>query len=169
MNKSELLQWLHTEHQHWEALLERIQPARMEQVGVNRLWSMKDLIAHLIPDAVRSIAELQAAQRNEPQPPPPWPAQFKDDDEINAWLYELYHERSVRQILDEADQVLEQLFAIVAELPEEVEIEAVRQGKRQLYLVHLGGQRIQPGYFFDHFHDDHEEDVLAWLSQVENG
>ena len=64
MNKPELLNWLQEEHQQWEALLERIDPIHMDQVGVNGQWSFKDLIAHLIPDGLRSIASLQALQRN---------------------------------------------------------------------------------------------------------
>jgi len=47
MNKSELLNWLQEEYQQWEALLERIDPTHMDQVGVNSQWSFKDLIAHL--------------------------------------------------------------------------------------------------------------------------
>ena len=63
MNKSQLLNWLQAEHQQWQALLERIDPGHMEQVGVTSQWSIKDLIAHLIPDAVRCIDQLQARAR----------------------------------------------------------------------------------------------------------
>jgi hypothetical protein len=167
MNKSELLNWLQDEHQQWEALLERIGPAHMDQVGVNSLWSFKDLIAHLIPDGLRCIASLEAIQRNEPEPPPPWPAHLQNDDEINAWIYETTHERSAQQILDESRQMFQCLFTLVKELPEDVKIDTEHQGEHTYYLVCLGDQRIQLGYFFDHFHDDHEQDVRAWLSRVE--
>lgn len=167
MNKSEFLDWLQQEHQQWETLLKRIGPARMAQIGVNSLWSFKDLLAHLIPDAVRSIAHIQAGQRGEPEPPPPWPTHLQNDDDINAWIYETNRELSVSQVLDTARQTLQQLFAMVNELPEDVKIDTVQQGERVYYLVQLGEQRIQAGYFFDHFHDDHEQDVLAWLSQMQ--
>jgi hypothetical protein len=167
VNKSEFLNWLHEEHQQWEALLERIAPTHMDEVGVNSQWSFKDLIAHLIPDGLRSIASLRAIQRGEPEPPP-WTAKLQNDDEINAWIYSINHERPARQILEEARQMFQQLFTVVQELPDDVEIDTERQGKRVYYFVRLGDQRVQPGYIFDHFHDDHEQDVYAWLTRIEN-
>jgi hypothetical protein len=169
MNKSELLNWLHEENQQWESLLERIDPIQMDQVGVNSQWSFKDLMAHMTPDGLRCIANLQAIQHNEPEPPPPWPAHLQNDDEINAWIYQTNHERSVRQILDESHQMFQQLFTVVEELPDDVKIDTVHQGERAYYLVRLGDQSVQPGYFFDHFHDDHEQDVRAWLTRIEEG
>ena len=169
MNKSELLNWLQEEHRQWDALLERIDPTLMDQVGVNGQWSFKDLIAHLTPDGLRSIANLQAIQHNEPEPPPPWPVHLQTDDEINAWIYETSRERSLRQILDESHQMFQQLFTVVKELPEDVRIDTVPKGERMYYFVRLGDRRIRPGEFFDHFHDDHEQDVRAWLTRIEKG
>jgi hypothetical protein len=74
LKKPELLHWLQEECRQWEALLEQIGPERMEQPGVNGQWSLKDLVAHLKGWQPRLIAHIQAAQRNEPEPPPPWPA-----------------------------------------------------------------------------------------------
>ncbi|MCC6602985.1 MAG: ClbS/DfsB family four-helix bundle protein [Anaerolineae bacterium] len=168
MNKSELLDWLQAEHQQWQALLKQIDPGHMEQVGVTTHWSIKDLIAHLIPDAVRCIDQLQAIQRHDAEtPPPPWPAHLQNDDEINAWIYETNQARSVDHILEELEQTFQQLFTLVKELPEDVQIETVLQGDRSYYFVLSGEQRLQPGYIFDHFHDDHEQDVRAWLTQME--
>lgn len=168
MDKSELLNWLQEEHQQWQALLERIDPDHMEQVGVTTHWSIKDLIAHLIPDGVRCIDQLQAIQRNDTEtPPPPWPAHLQNDDEINAWIYETNRARTVHQVLEELQQTFQQLFTLVKELPEDIQIETVPQGDRNYYFVLSGEQRIQPGYIFDHFHDDHEQDVQAWLARME--
>jgi hypothetical protein len=168
MTKSELLTWLQEEYQQWEALLDEIGPARMDEPGVNGDWSMKDMVTHLTAWQPRASANLQAALRGEPEPPPPWPAHLQTDDEINAWIYESNRGRSVREVLDESRQVFRQLLAVVEELPEDVRIEQVHQGARVYHLVRLGGQRFQPGESFDHFHDDHEPDVRAWLERVEN-
>ena len=73
MTKAELLKWLQDEYRQWEALLDQIGPARMDQPGVNGHWSMKDIAAHLTGWQRRVVANLQAAQRGEPEPPPPWP------------------------------------------------------------------------------------------------
>lgn len=167
MNKSELLNWLQEEYQRWEALLKQIDPLMMDQVGVTSQWSFKDMLAHLIPDNRRLIANIQAIQHNEPEPPPPWSVDLQTDDEINAWIYEINHERSVHQVLDESHQVFQHLLALAKELPDDVKIDTVHQGERKYYFVRLDNQRIQIGYFFDHFHDDHEQDVRAWLTRVE--
>jgi hypothetical protein len=167
MNKSELLNWLQEEYQKWEALLDEIGPTRMEQPGVNGDWSMKDIVTHLTGWQPRVTANLQAAQRGESEPPPPWPAHLQTDDEINAWIYESNRGRSLREVLDESHQVFQQLLAVVERLPEDVRIEEVHQGGRVYHLVWLDGQRFQPGEFFDHFYDDHEPDIRAWLAEVE--
>lgn len=167
MNKFELLNRMQKEHQQWEALLERIDPSRMDEVGVNSGWSFKDLLAHLIPDGLRYTANLQAFQRNEPEPPPPWPAHLQNDDEINAWIYETNRGRSVSEILENSQHMFQNLFTAVKELPDDIKIETVHQGERTHYFVCLGEQRVQPGYIFDHFHEDHEQDVQAWLKRIE--
>ena len=101
MNKSELLNWLKEEYRQWEALLDQIGLARMDQPGVNGDWSMKDVVAHLTGWNRWLILRLQAAGRGDPEPPPPWPAQIQAEDEINAWIYESNRGRSLREVLDE--------------------------------------------------------------------
>jgi len=161
MNKSELLNWLRKEYQEWEAFLGQIGTARMDQPGVNGDWSMKDIVAHLTGWNRWLVARLQAAQRSQPEPPPPWPAHLQTDDEINAWIYESNQGRSVHAVLDESHQVFQQLLAVIEGLPDNVLIE---QG---WHLVWLDDKRFPAGEFFDHFHDDHEPDIHAWLARVE--
>jgi hypothetical protein len=84
MDKSELLNWLQEKHHQWEVFLDQIGPTRMDQPGVNGDWSMKDIVAHLTGWNRKLVASLQAAQRGEPEPPPPWPAHLQTEDEINA-------------------------------------------------------------------------------------
>jgi hypothetical protein len=169
MNKSELLNWLQEEYQGWERLLEEIGPERMEKPGVNGAWSMKDMLAHLTGYQPRVNANIQAALRGESEPPPPWPAHLQTDDEINAWIYESNRMRSLDEVLDESRRIVQQFLDIVKEFPEDVQIEQVHQGDRVYHLVWLGGERYQPGELFDHFHDDHEQDIRAWLARLENG
>ena len=162
MKKSELLNWLQEEYQQWEAFLNQIGPARMDQPGVTGHWSIKDIVAHLTGWQPRLIARLQAAQRSEPEPPPPWPAHLQTEDEINAWIYESNRGRSLREVLDETHQVYQQLLAVIEGLPDEVLIEP------EWRLVWLDDKRFPAGEFFDHFRDDHEPDMRAWLARVEN-
>lgn len=165
MNKSELLDWLREEYRQWEAFLEQIGPARMEQPGVNGDWSMKDMVAHMIGTQPQMTASLQAAQRGEPEPPPPWPAHLKTDDEINAWIYETNRGRSLREVLDESREIFQQFLAVVEGLPDDVRIEEIHK-HRTYYLAWVGAKRFPIGEFFDHFHDDHEPDIRAWLTRT---
>lgn len=167
MTKSELLKWLQEEDQQWEAFLDQIGPARMDQPGVAGHWSIKDIVAHLTVWQRRLTASLQATQRSEPEPPPPWPAHLQSEDEINAWIYESNRERSVREVLDESQQVFQQHIAVIEGLPEDVRIDRVHHQGRVYHLVWLGDKRFPAGEFFDHFHDDHEPDMRAWLARVE--
>ena len=168
MKKSELLEWLQEEYRNWQTFLDEIDPEHMDQPGVNGDWSMKDIVAHLTGWNRWLVDRLQAAARGESEPPPPWPAQLQTDDEINAWIFESYRGRSLRQVLEETNQVFQKIFAVVQGFPEDVQIEQVHQSGRVYHLVWLGEERFQPGEFFDHFHDDHEPDVRAWLVRMEN-
>jgi hypothetical protein len=159
MNKSELLQWLQQQHRQWETLLEQIGPERMDQPGVNGAWSMKDMVAHLTGWNRRLVAYMQAAQAGHREPPPPWPAELQTDDEINDWIYRSNRGRSVAAVLRETQQVFQQLFALVEDLPDDVRIEP------EWHLVWLNGERFPAGEFFDHFRDDHEQDVRNWLAK----
>ncbi|NUM43548.1 MAG: ClbS/DfsB family four-helix bundle protein [Anaerolineales bacterium] len=168
MNKSDLLKWLKEEYRQWETLLDQIGPSRMDQPGVNGNWSMKDLIAHMTYWHPRLTTRLQAAQRGEPDPPPPWPPHLQTDDEINAWIYETYHDRPVHEVLEDTKQIFQQFLAVIEGLPDDVRVEEVQHNDRAYYVVWVGEKRFPAGEFFDHFHDDHESDVRAWLAQIEN-
>ena len=168
MIKSELLHVLQEKYQKWEALLDQVGLTRMDQPGVNGDWSMKDIVAHLTGWQPRLIAHIQAAQRGEPEPPPPWPAHLQTEDEINAWIYESNRGRSVREVLEESHHVFQQLLAVIEGLPDDVRIETIQGSSgRAYYLVWVDDKRFVAGEFFDHFHDDHEPDVRAWLARVE--
>jgi hypothetical protein len=164
MNKSELLNGVQEEYRQWEALLNQIGEARMDQPGAAADWSIKDIVAHLTGWRRRTVARLQAAQRGEGEPPPPWPAHLQADvdlDEINAWIYKSNHERPVREVLDESHHVFQQMFAAIEGLPDEVLSDPVR------HLPWLEAQSIKPSDFFGHFHEEHEQDMRAWLARVE--
>ena len=167
MNTFELIDWLKAEHGQWQALLEKIGPARMELPGVVAHWSMKDIVAHLSGWHSTLVGPLQAALHGDPQPPPPWPANLEEDDAINGWIYEHGRERPLSEILAESNQQFEQLFAILHALPDDTPVEVIQQEGREYYLVRLGEERFAPGEFFYHFHEDHEAEIRAWLAKID--
>lgn len=162
MDKSELLEWLRAENEQWERLLERIGRERMELPGVNGAWSFKDVVAHLNGWQARLVEVMRATELGEPRPAPPWPLDLpQEDDPINAWIYETNRDRPLEAVLDETRRYFEQLLVVIEELPEEATIE------REWRIVNLKGKRYGAGNFFDHYHDDHEPDVQAWLARIE--
>jgi hypothetical protein len=161
MKKSELLNGLQEEYQQWEVLLDQIGEARMEQGGVTGHWAIKDIVAHLTGWRSRTVARLQAAQRSEGEPPPPWPAHLQTDDEINTWIYESNHGRSVREVLDESHHVFQQLLTAIEGLPDKVLMDVQHE------LPWLEGNPFSAAGIFAHFHDEHEPDMRAWLARVE--
>jgi hypothetical protein len=165
VQKSELISWLQDQIRQWHAFLDEFGRDRLEQPGVTGPWSMKDVAAHMTGWNRRLVAYLEAAKRGLPHPPPPWPADLKEDDEINAWIYESNRDRPLQEILDETDQVLQQVVASIEGLPDDIRIETVVGGSgREYYLVWIGDTRYPAGEFFDHFHDDHEPDLRAWMA-----
>jgi Protein of unknown function (DUF1706) len=160
MNKSELLQWLQYEKGQWQALLDKIGPDNMELPGVNGIWTMKDLVAHLTAWNLWHVIRLKAATHGEPEPPPPWPAHLQDMDDINAWIYEANRGRKLGAVLDESQRIFQELFTIVEALPDDVQIEP------DGHLVWVKDQSFEAGEFFGHFYDDHELDVRGWLGRV---
>lgn len=162
MNKLDLLAVLHEEYLEWEALLDQIGSIRMEQPGVNGEWSMKDMVAHLTIWNHWLVIRMEATQRGQPQPPPPWPAALQSEDEINAWIYETNRGRSLVDILDKSQKVFQALFSVVESLPEPIQIEKIAP---RYYLLWLDGKGFEVGEFFDHFHDDHEPNVRQWLAR----
>jgi hypothetical protein len=159
MNKSELLNWLQEHVQQWEAYLDQIGPARMDQPGVNGDWSMKDIVTHLTSWNRWLVVVLHLRARRTFHPG----QRLLAEDDI-SWIYESNRGRSVREVLDESHQTLQQLLATIESLPDDIRIKRVEPA---FYLVWLGDERFPAGEFFDHFRDDHEPDVRAWLARVQ--
>src|SRR6185503_11281203 len=130
----------------WKAFLDQFGSSRMDQPDVTGHWSMKDVVAHLTGWNRNLAAQLQAAQRGETEPPPPWPAHLQNEDEINAWIYEANRGRSVREVLDESEQVFQQILAVIEALPNEVKCEAIRDSLgREFHVVWIDDKRFAPG------------------------
>jgi hypothetical protein len=157
MTKDELFAWIETERGAWNALVARVGEGRMDEPGPMGAWTFKDLAAHLTGWRERTIRRLEAAARGEPEPPPPWPAALTDDDAINDWIQGRNHDRPLDDVLADADRSYERLATAIAALPEEA---VVRPG----HFPWMEGRALAGGDLFGHFHEEHEQDVEAWLA-----
>ena len=156
MRRAELLAELDSENESWERLLAEIGEDRMEEPGVAGAWSIKDVVAHLAAWRRRTVARLEAVAKGQPEPAPAWPAELRDDDQINEWFHARDRATSLRQVLSESRNVFRQLRSAVEKLPDEVLQDPSR-------LPWMQGAPLSGATLFGHFHEEHEADMRAWL------
>jgi len=126
LSKTQLLTELRTEQADWEALLDEIGQAHMTQPEVAGGWSIKDIVAHLTGWRRRSVRRFQALLHHEPDFSPPWPPELREDDEINAWMYESNRDRPLAEVLSESREVfLRQMVAAVRDPDRRAPVEEV--------------------------------------------
>lgn len=96
---------------------------------------------------------------------PPWPAELgeldenDDVDEINAWIYQTNRDRPLADILNDSREVFQQMVTAVTALSDEQLNDPQR-------LPWLAGEQLTGALIFDHFHEEHETDMRAWLVKV---
>jgi hypothetical protein len=139
----------------WRQLVAAVGEERMEQPGPMGEWTFKDLAAHLTFWREWTIARLEAGPDREA--PVPWPVGLTEDDPINAWIYARNSDRSVRDVLADADASFDRLVAAIAALPEE---DVTTPGR----FAWMGDKALADGDFSGHLRDEHEPDIRAWLA-----
>ena len=122
-------------------------------------WSIKDIVAHLTAWRRRTVTRFQAALRHEPAPPPPWPADLQNDDEINAWFYAADRDRPLADVLGDSRDVFAQLAETLGAFPEAELLDPER-------FPWLEGEPLTAAALFGHFHEEHEADMRAWLERI---
>ena len=158
LSKTQLLTELRNEQAAWEALLDEIGEAHMTQPEVGG-WSIKDIVAHLTGWRRRSVRRFQALLKHEPDFSPPWPPELREDDEINAWIYEANCDRPLADVLSESRDVFQQLLETLDAFSE-AELQDLRR------TLGLEDEQVSGSLFFAHFHQEHEPDMRAWLEKV---
>ena len=92
MNKTESMEWLRSEQLLWQGLWMQFDETDLEMPGVNGDWSLKDMVAHLTTWHRDHLLCLDAAVKGTPPADPPWPLEFTNTDEINAWIFSQSHQ-----------------------------------------------------------------------------
>lgn len=162
-SKARLLDELRDEQARWEAFLQDIGEDHMTQPGVAGEWSVKDVVAHLTSWRRWTVARFQAALRHEPTPTPPWPPQLETDDEINAWFAAADRDRPLGDVLRESREVFEQLEETLGAFPAADLLDPTR-----FPWLESGDFPLTGAIFFDHFHEEHEPDMRAWLAHIQS-
>lgn len=149
---------IEAERAWWGALVNEIGEEHMNEPGPMGEWTFRDLVVHLLGWRDRTIARLEAAAEGRDAPLAPWPAELDDDDAINEWIQEHGRERTVRDVLDEADRSYGRLANAIAGLQPE-------QLTRPDAFPWLEGEALADRKLFGHIHDEHEPDIRAWLAR----
>jgi uncharacterized protein DUF1706 len=162
-SKGEILTAIERERDAWEAVLAEIGEPRMTEPDAFGAWSFKDLVAHLNGWKARTLARLEAAAWDRPEPADPWPADLGDDtDAINAWIDAHNRDRLLGEVIEESREHFARLAAIVQMLPEAALADPHRFAWTEGEAI---GTAIVAGGWFGHWHVEHEPDVRAWLAR----
>ncbi|MGI8586441.1 MAG: ClbS/DfsB family four-helix bundle protein [Chloroflexia bacterium] len=165
--KAQMLEIIQAEHAAWQALLAAIGEEHMMLRGAAGAdWTVKDVVAHLTAWRGRSCAYLRAGLRQTEPAPPPWPAEFNEDDaagvaQINNWFYEADRDQPLAAVLGESEAAWQEMADLVRALPEADLREADR-------FAWLGGAPLGPAVLdgsFEHMHEHiHMLAIQAWLA-----
>lgn len=167
ISKTDVLAEIDRQREWWEGLLAEVGEERMEQSGSIGDWSFKDIVAHLSGWQRRTLDRLESVRSDQPIGPTPWPTEFNqiaDEDEqvekINDWLYQQNRDRPLADVLAETRAQWDELREIVGALPDNVLNDTTR-------IRGLDGesiaQAVVSGTLLDHFREEHEPPIRAWL------
>lgn len=87
------------------------------------------------------------------------PPELREDDEINAWMYEANRNRPLADVLSDPREVFQQLVDTLDAISRE-ELQNLRR------ILGLEEDQVSGSMFFAHFHQEHEPDMRAWLDKV---
>jgi hypothetical protein len=165
-NKAALLERIEEERGLWEALLAEVGEGRMEEPGVNGVWTFKDMMSHLIAYRRQTVGRLQAGAEGTAPPPPPWPPEWDDNDEaqldrINAYIYEANRDRPLTEVLAESRAQFGQMRDAVAALSDD----ALFTTSRFTWLEGWPLAAVLDSSY-QHLHEEHEPDIRAWLGRI---
>jgi hypothetical protein len=156
--KQEVGRKIRADRAFWRALRDDVGRDHMNEPGAMGDWTFKDLVSHLAGWRNRRIAQLEATARGGPEPSAPWPADFEDDETINAWIRERDRDRTLDDLLADYDATFERLAAAIEALPEPALIDAN-------YFPWTDGSPLIEGDFGSHLHEDHAPSVREWLAK----
>ena len=166
MSKAALLDRIESERRAWDALLAEVGEERMEQPGVNGVWTFKDMMSHLIAYRRQTVSRLQAGVQGTEPAPPPWPPEWDDNDEtqldrINAYIYEANKDRPLADVLAESRAQFGQMHDAVAALSDD----ALFTRSRFAWLEGWPLAAVLDSSYH-HLHEEHEPDIRSWLGRI---
>jgi hypothetical protein len=165
-SKSKLIHQIRQERAQWDELLAAVGTERMINPEFAGGWSFKDLMTHIMAWREREMAYLEAAQQGLDPAPPAWWHDLGEGattDQINQWIYDRDHNRSLDEVIQASRQQFMRLETLVDSLSEK-ELTDPRR------FAWMQGKPLGPTVIadcFDHFHEEHEPEIRTWLATIE--
>ncbi len=155
ITKRELLEDLRAGRAEWDTLIAKVDPARLDEPGVEGEWSVKDIVAHVtwyereMIDLFNTHVLTGSELWGQPQ------------DARNAEVFKQNRERPPTEILAEAQQVFRELYAALQPLDDQDLNDPSR-------FQNMPGEwvpwQILAGNSFTHY-PDHIPSIEQWLAR----
>jgi uncharacterized damage-inducible protein DinB len=160
LSKTQLLAELRAARAEWDALLAEIPRERMEQSGVEGKWSVKDIIAHVTWSEREMVSVLQkrALVGADPRSDELWRL---SNDERNAVVVAQHRQRTLDDVLQDAQRTYEALLAAIQSLSDE-DLNDARRFKDM--PADWQPWRVLAGNSYIHY-PDHARSIRAWLQR----
>jgi hypothetical protein len=168
--REQIIERIELERIRWEDLLSQIPPEQMIEPKTFGGWSFKDVVAHITGWDRPCLDDFAAAAHRVNRPSTEWPVPFEETEQddtkvqiVNDWLYERNRDRSLEDVLAEFRRNFEELHTIALAMPERLLDDPSLTSKlcRKSFA-----EDITSGAFFDHFHQEHEPAIRAWLDEL---
>jgi hypothetical protein len=157
VDRAKLLDSVEKEHARWEAVLEDVGRKRMTESGVVGSWSVKDLIAHVTWSENEMLKLL--GERSLENASKLWELPV---DERNRIIYEENRDRSLEEVMREADQVYHGVLEEIQALSEEDLHEPSHyEGMPSEWIP----WQIIMGNTYKHY-AEHTGDIANWLGEA---
>lgn len=111
--KTRLIQLFELSRSFQQQLIADLDPAERTAPGTWENWSIKDELAHVVAWQLNSLARLAALVHAETIP------DFSETEKINRSIYNTNHDRTLAEIVAEADRAYADFVALIQSLSEE--------------------------------------------------
>jgi hypothetical protein len=165
-DKQQLMATLKQEFDRWEELVSGLNEEQLNTPQPTSTMSIKDVLAHLLAWQQRSIARLEAALHNKELEFPQWPIDLDPDaddvDQINAWIYQTYHDRPWAEV----HQLWRNGFLRFMELGEAIPEKDLFEVGKYHWLKEYSISMVLV-WSYEHHHVEHLEPLLKWPGRIE--
>jgi hypothetical protein len=161
MNKQELLDHIEVSRARLEAVLSRIPQERISQAGAQGLWSVKDLLDHIVVWEQRMLDWLATTLEGRKPQMLPEGMTWDDLDRWNQETYEARRDRPLEKVLEDFETTFPRVLHTVSEIPEEDLVQPDRFAWRENSPL----WKMVAANTYWHY-DEHAQDLERWLKGI---